>query len=200
MHHPRLYHSLLPWRHHVFVDCGGHDGSSIRRFMTELDPKGRFEMITFEPNAAFRDCYADLPRHRLIPAAVYDRDQTLEFYLDREDGDGSTIFKDKLTASNGGYGTLDKEHPIRVKPIDLSEWLLENTRPSDYLILKLDVEGAEYDILEKMFLDHTIERVAHLFVEWHWNRVGVTNHRHAHIIDTLRRLHIHVAEWDAHGY
>jgi FkbM family methyltransferase len=146
------------------------------------------------------DRYAQFPRHRLIKAAVYDRDQTLEFYLDREDGDGSTLFKEKLTAKNGGYGSLDKEHPIRVKPIDLSEWVLQNTSPSDYLILKLDVEGAEYDILEKMFRDGSIERLAHLFVEWHWNRVGVPNERHASVIETLRRLHIHVADWDAQSY
>ena len=200
MHRPRIYHSLLPWRRHLFVDCGGHDGCSIRRFMTEFDPKGRFDMVTFEPNEAFGRYYSDFPRHRLIQAAVYDRDQTLEFFLDREDGDGSTIFKDKLTAANGGYGSLDKEHPIRVKPIDLSEWLLQNTKPSDYVILKLDVEGAEYDILEKMFCDHSIDRVAHLFVEWHWSRVGVTNHRHAHVIQTLRQLHVHFADWDAQGY
>ncbi len=200
MHRPRLYHSLIPGRRHLFVDCGGNDGCSIRRFMAEFDPKGRFEMVSFEPNDLYRHCYAGFPRHQLIQAAVYDRDQTLEFYLDREDGDGSTLFKEKLTANDGGYGTLDKEHPIRVKPIDLSEWLLNNTEPRDYVIVKLDVEGAEYDILEKMFRDRSIERVAHLFVEWHWSRVGVTNQRHALVIETLRRLRVHVADWDAQGY
>ena len=200
MHRPRLYRSLLPWHRHLFVDCGGHDGCSIRRFMTEFDAKGRFDMVTFEPNEAFRDRYAGLPRHRLIQAAVHDRDGTQQFYLDREDGDGSTLFENKLTAENGGYGTLDTAHPVTVQTVDLAAWLMANTTRSDYVILKLDVEGAEYDILEKMLVDHSIDRVSHLFIEWHWNKVGVPWERHQAVVRGLTERHIHVLEWDAQGF
>lgn len=168
--------------------------------MTEFDPKGRFEMITFEPNESFRGCYSDFPRHRLIKAAVHDSEKTQEFFLDRDDGDGSTLFKNKLTAATGGYGTLDTDHPVTVHTIDLSSWLLENTSPSDYVILKLDVEGAEYDILEKMFRDRSIDRVAHLFIEWHWNKVGVPRERHDSVAQALRRLRIPALDWDAQGF
>ena len=56
------------------------------------------------------------------------------------------------------------------------------------MILKLDVEGAEYDILEKMIRDRSIERLAHLFIEWHWNKVAVPGRDTMPLSDDLKRL------------
>ena len=136
------YHSVIPWRRHLFLDCGGYDGCSIRRFIKDFDRDGRFEIVTFEPNDLYATCYSDLPRHRLIQAAVHDREGFQNFFLDREDGDGSTLFANKLIRGNGGFGTLDTENPVKVRTIDLCRWVRENTSAFDYIILKLDVEGA----------------------------------------------------------
>ena len=194
------YHSIIPWRRHLFVDCGGHDGCSIRRFRKDFDPKGRFEIVTFEPNAAFAGCYSALPRHGLIQAAVSDRNGVQDFFLDREDGDGSTLFRNKLTRETGGFGTLDTANPATVRTVDLSSWIRQNTTMFDYVILKLDVEGAEYDILEKMVRDRTIRRLAHLFVEWHWDRIGIPHDRHEKLLLTLQRHRLPILDWDAQGY
>jgi FkbM family methyltransferase len=194
------YHSRLPWRRHLFVDCGGHDGCSIRRFRKEFDPEGRFEIVTFEPNDVYAACYSDLPRHRLVQAAVSDRDGIQDFFLDREDGDGSTLFANKLTRENGGFGTLDVANPGRVETIDLSNWFRHNTTFFDYIILKLDIEGAEYDVLEKMIRDRTIRRLNHLFIEWHWDRVGIPQERHLKLVRALEDLRLSSVEWDAQGY
>jgi FkbM family methyltransferase len=194
------YHSIIPWRRHLFLDCGGYDGCSIRRFIKDFDREGRFEMVTFEPNDQYATCYSDLPRHRLIQAAVHDREGFQNFFLDREDGDGSTLFGNKLTRANGGLGTLDTANPVKVRTTDLSSWLRENTSAFDYIILKLDVEGAEYDILEKMIRDRIIGRINHLFVEWHWDKVGVPPDRHRTLVRALRRQRVPIFEWDAQGY
>jgi len=193
------YHSVIPGRRHVFVDCGGYDGCSIRRFIKDFDREDRFEMITFEPNDLYATCYSDLPKHRLIQAAVHDRDGFQNFFLDQEDGDGSTLFGNKLTRGNGGFGTLDTANPVKVRTIDLARWLRENTSAFDYIILKLDVEGAEYDILEKMIRDRIIGRINHLFVEWHWSKVGVPHDRHRTLVRALRRKRVPIFEWDAQG-
>ena len=194
------YHSVIPWRRHLFLDCGGKDGCSIRRFIEEFDRKDRFEMVTFEPNDVYATCYSDFPRHRLIQVAVHDREGFQNFFLDREDGDGSTLFRHKLTRENGGFGTLDTANPVKVRTIDLSRWLRENTNAFDYIILKLDVEGAEYDILEKMIRDRTIRRINHLFIEWHWDRVGISEDRHRTLLRALLRRRVPIFEWDANGY
>jgi len=213
LQHPRLrfllvglgaagvrHHSVIPWRRHIFVDGGGYNGCSIRRFLKEFDCKGRFELVTFEPNERFAKCYSEFPKHRLIQAAVHDRDGSQHFFLDPEDGDGSTLFRNKLTRETGGFGTLDVANPVNVRTIDLSRWLREHTTNFNYVILKLDVEGAEYDILEKMIRDRTIRRIKHLFVEWHWNRVGISRERHEQLISALQRRNVAILEWDALGY
>jgi FkbM family methyltransferase len=194
------YHSVIPWRRHVFLDCGGYDDCSIQRFIKDFDREGRFEMVTFEPNDLYATCYSDLPRHRLIQAAVHDQEGFQNFFLDREDGDGSTFFRNKLTRENGGFGTLDTANPVKVRTIDLSRWLRKNTSMFDYVILKLDVEGAEYDVLENMIRDRTIRRINHLFVEWHWDKIGVPYDRHQTLVHALRRQRVPIFEWDAQGY
>ncbi len=143
---------------------------------------------------------AAFAKHNLIQAAVSDSDGAAEFYLDREDGDGSTLFRNKLTRENGGYGTLDTANPDIVKTIDLSRWIRDELRPNDYIVLKLDVEGAEYDILEKMARDDTLRRVRHLFVEWHWQKIGLPESRHMKVLQLLKDQRIPVREWDAAGY
>jgi len=192
--------SLLPWKRNVFVDGGGNDGCSVRKFRKELDPRGRFDIYTFEPNPLYGKCYEGVARHTLIPAALHDRDGTQSFFLDREDGDGSTLFENKLTSANGGYGTLDTESPMEVRTIDLSRWIASELSGNDHLVLKLDVEGAEYDILEKMFAEGTITRVRRLFIEWHWFKVGIPQERHDRLVERLARERIPVEEWDARGY
>ena len=157
-------------------------------------------MVSFEPNDVFAKCYSDFPRHRLVQAAVCDRDGFQDFFLDPEDADGSTLFKNKLTRETGGYGTLDVANPVKVRTIDLSRWLRQHTNKFDYIILKLDVEGAEYDILEKMIQDRIIRRIKHLFVEWHWNRVGISRERHEELIRALQRRRVPILEWNALGY
>jgi len=165
-----------------------------------LDSYERFHIFTFEPNSIYANNYINLTRHTLIPAILHNRDGYTEFFLDREDGDGSTIFKDKLTSENGGYGTLDTAAPESIKTVDLSRWIQQNTVLSDFIALKLDVEGAEYDILEKMHVDKTLSRIKVLYIEWHWQKVGIPKERHDSVVNFLNQIKIPIVDWDAQGY
>ncbi|MDO3379582.1 FkbM family methyltransferase [Geoalkalibacter halelectricus] len=192
--------TINPKRKNVFIDGGGNDGSSVRKFRKKYDIFCRFEIYTFEPNEIYKPNYQGISRHNLIQCALSDKDGEQLFYLDRDDGDGSTLFKDKLTEKNGGYGTLDLLEPVKVKVLNLSNWLLSNFSIKDYIVLKLDVEGAEYDILEKMISDGTINYIRRIFIEWHWEKIGVPFDRHEKILNSLSALGIQVDEWDARGY
>lgn len=191
---------MLPWKRNIFIDGGGNNGCSVRKFRKELDSYERFHIFTFEPNSIYANNYINLTRHTLIPAILHNRDGYTEFFLDREDGDGSTIFKDKLTSENGGYGTLDTAAPESIKTVDLSRWIQQNTVLSDFIALKLDVEGAEYDILEKMHVDKTLSRIKVLYIEWHWQKVGIPKERHDSVVNFLNQIKIPIVDWDAQGY
>jgi hypothetical protein len=56
---------------------------------------------------------------------------------------------------------------LYVESFDFSQWLESNFSERDYIILSLDIEGAEYPILDKMFRDSTMKYVDRLYVEFH---------------------------------
>ena len=58
----------------------------------------------------------------------------------------------------------------RVECIDFSKWLEKTVKKEDYVIIKMDIEGAEFDVIEKMILDQTIKLVDELHVEFHEQR------------------------------
>lgn len=190
----------LPWTRKLFIDCGGHNGSSVRKFRRQFDPTCRFEIFTFEPNPAFARDYANFQRHHLLPYAVWTDDTEMDFFLDREDGDGSTLIREKTTREDGGIGQLDKEIPLKVRAIDLSSWIKRNFRNGDHLVLKLDIEGAEYKVLEKLIQDETIKLVDQLFIEWHWSKIGLAEAAHRDLASRLATLGIPVTEWDAQRF
>ncbi len=66
--------------------------------------------------------------------------------------------------SLGRIGTVVKKNGIRVPCFDFSRWLAGLGYP---VILKMDVEGAEYPLLKRMIRDGTNRLVSELVMEWH---------------------------------
>jgi FkbM family methyltransferase len=169
----------------------------VRKFRRLYDRRERFRVYSFEPNPQYHHCYEGLRHHTLVRAAVDDRDGVADFYLDREDGDGSTLFKWKRGRDEGFWGVLDRDTPIPVQTVDLSAWIRRHLDTHAHIVVKLDVEGAEYNVLEKMAVDGTLARVGHLLVEWHWNRVGVSRERHDRVVRLLEEAGVPWEPWDA---
>ena len=175
----------------IFIDCGGHDGSSVRKFRRTRDPDAAYDVVTFEPNPLYRQCYHGFKNHQLIAAAVWTEDGARDLYLDPVDGDGSSLLREKRS------GALDREHPIRVATVALSAWIRRTVAEGDDAILKLDVEGAEYAVLDKMLTDGTARLVRELLIEWHWAKVGVSEATHDDLIKRWEATGIPTSYWDA---
>ena len=60
---------------------------------------------------------------------------------------------------------LAPQPPRLVECVDFAAWLDRLNR--DDVVVKMDVEGAEYMLLEHMIATGTIERVGLLLIEWH---------------------------------
>ena len=84
-----------------------------------------------------------------------------------------------------------------VKGLHLSEWIRTNFDKDDYIILKMDVEGAEYEVLEKMIDEDTINYVDKLYVEFHGMRVFKTREDTKKLRTEIRGRGIPVHNWDA---
>jgi FkbM family methyltransferase len=158
-----------------FIDVGGWNSTSVRVFRKLYDPDCNYKIYTFEPEPDFYKFYTDLTNHELIQAAAWIEDGTIEFYRENKKSSklGGTLLTNKTT------GDLNYKQPYKVKCVDLSNWLLTNFQPEDKIIMKMDIEGAEYQVIPKMVADGSIHRLRTLMVEWHWRKLkGMTEEEH----------------------
>lgn len=174
-----------------FIDCGGHDGCSVVKFLAE---RPGFKCISFEPNPAFTSLYSWLPT-TLMRKAVSTYDGTVSFTVDPLDGDGSSIVSGKNVVWDGSMANADCP-TVTVDCVDLSGFIARTVRPEDYLCLKVDVEGAEYEIFPKMLRDGTISLVDELYAEFHWHKCGVPQAQHDELVRQLE-AHLPLRDWDA---
>lgn len=56
---------------------------------------------------------------------------------------------------------------ISVKAIDFSAWLAETVTLDDYVVCKVDAEGSEYELVQRLLADGTLCLCDRLAVEWH---------------------------------
>jgi FkbM family methyltransferase len=177
----------------VFIDCGAHRGQSIRKFLTTRQYKENlFEIWSFEPNFELIKEFAHRARKmkniRIIPQAVWFEDKEMNFYLDRNDGDGSSLLKEKKHPS--GFKENDLDNPLKAYAFDFSAWVLNNFSPDDYIIVKMDIEGAEYGVLAKMIADGALDYVNELYIEWHHEKVNIPKEVHDALVEKIKSMSI----------
>lgn len=180
-----------------FIDGGGYDGCSVRKFRHLYDPNLEYFIYSFEPNKIFNKYY-DFEKHSLINSGIYIKNGELDFYLDNIDYDGSSIY----LKSN-----IHNKTKINISVIDFSEWLsnlIIKHKPSD-IILKLDIEGAEYQVLNKLIDTNLLRYIKNLFIEWHEDRllyVDIEEYKKIKlkVTDYCTRHNISIKEWDAIPY
>jgi FkbM family methyltransferase len=129
-------------------------------------------LYLFEPNPlSFNDIsiHAEelkIPNLKVYDQAAWDEDCHKEFWLGvRHNKDGS--LKGRGSASLfSGKSRLGKEKS-NVKCIDFDKWLRENLLKDDYVYLRMDIEGAEYNVLPKMIEGGSMEYINCLSIEFH---------------------------------
>jgi FkbM family methyltransferase len=134
------------------------------------------------------ETYLDGTRVVLERKAAWIEDGEIEFARVRGlRGWDSTVMR----AKNSRREWTGAADVIRVPCFDFSAWL---RRLPEYPVVKLDVEGAEFPILERLHQDSTDALVAELLVEWHDEKMPDFAERKTALVSALR---CPVSEWDA---
>jgi len=190
----------------IFIDCGSHDGCSIRKFRDLYDKKEEYEIYSFEPNPHLQKYYDQLyNKHTHYSKGVWVKDGKIDFYVSGCTG-GSTLIETKYKHNEKKRITrkivcnliLPIEEKINIDCIDLSYWIKNTFSKDDYIILKMDIEGAEYEILYKMIKESTLDYINELLIEFHNHKSGYTQHDDNCIISILKEKNIKVdTTWDA---
>lgn len=87
---------------------------------------------------------------------------------------------------------IDPDNFRWVETVDFSKFLKDNFSREDRIVLKVDIEGLEYDLLEKMLAEGTVSYVERLFCEWHKEKAGIPEDRHCRLIESLQKAGLSV--------
>ena len=132
-------------------------------------------VFTFEPNKKFRPkivrAMANHSNFVLIPKAAWTKDGVIDFTSANGQELGATVVPEKATllARTARRGKGQKLTIDSVPSLDLLTFLHQHVASGDFLALKLDCEGCEYEVLERIqrLVPNLRELVSVLFMEWH---------------------------------
>ena len=161
-----------------FIDCGGHVGETIHSFkQSKLYESFDWRIHSFEPHHDLvckmlcRDD-ADVTVHQ---KAVWTRDGKVSFFptdgvgsysgVDGVPWGSSTLMAEKTS------GRVSPARSFEVECIDLAGFIFEQAVASSNIFLKLDIEGAEYDVIAHLLRTGAMKNVKHLFVEFHRDKM-----------------------------
>lgn len=182
----------------IFIDAGAHLGESIEYFLkSNIPDKDKFEIHSFEAHPwNFKKLKKKYNKHTKINCyncAIWDKNEEKINFYQRKNFNynaSSSLLKNKKT------GNLDTLNPIFIKSIDFSKFILKNFKINDYIILKMDIEGAEYKVLEKMFQDGSINYINIILIEFHNLKVDINKDVDDSIIKMLNDKNIKVITED----
>jgi FkbM family methyltransferase len=161
----RYLKGLGPGR--IAIDCGANVGD----ITVQLAGTGA-EVYAFEPNPfAFerlKDRTRGYPNVTCINKGVWDKNTSAELYFHKEAGKNGEFwsFASSIFSSKGN---VDPNHSVTVGLIDLAEFILKLERPVD--LLKIDIEGAECEVLEEFLNKDLQNKVKLTLVETHDSKI-----------------------------
>lgn len=175
-----------------YIDAGGRafessTGGWFLPIYTATNPRARdFHIIAFEPDPLYRHEWEGRANIEFYPYAVSDRNGTANF------GSKWLTIVDR-TGVPTARAPGQEEH--NVTTIDFSDLLKRRVNKDDFLVVKMDVEGAEWLVVPKMIEEGTIYLIDELFLECH---AGYREKKRADCLDlivTLRNMGIYAHEW-----
>jgi len=178
----------------VFVDCGAHCGESILRAKRQFGLNTR--IISFEPIPYFANeiekIWKDDDNVDVVNAAVWIEDGISEFQISTSITDGSSLLAQPIEERREEY------LGIKVNTFDFSSFLKQFKEKNFKLVVKFDIEGAEYHVLNKMIEENTINYVDEFWGEWHEPRTDEQKILQSKVFNFLRENNIVFNVWEEH--
>ena len=151
----------------VVLDCGANQGE-----IAALFAKTKAEVYAFEPDpiaySLLSKRFEGVAKVHCLQKAVWIEPDQLDLYLhtsqDGKNADftvSSSLIKEKKNVSD--------QHNISIEAIDLIDFI--DKLGKKVSILKMDVEGAEIKILERIITEKAYHRIGLILVETHETKI-----------------------------
>jgi len=171
----------FPAKRKIYFDCGTHLFQGFSQFAQKLDLKYGWETHCFEANPIVYEKSKPILdgllkqgykiQHNNI--AISDKEEITKVNCAYSpDADythlGSNILKDppdKDKRYDDNFNYLDQD--IKVQTKKLSNILKETCSKDDFVVLKLDIEGSEFAVIDDIIETGTYEYLNEIYVEFH---------------------------------
>ncbi|KAL3531631.1 hypothetical protein ACH5RR_005152 [Cinchona calisaya] len=161
---------------YVYVDVGSRSyGSSIVSWFKKQYPKQNktFEIYAIEADKHFHEEYKYKKGVKLLPYAAWVRNETLFFEINQD-----PIDKDVEKGRGMGRiqpvqslnGVSDGSNVDEIPGFDFAEWLKSTVSVRDFVVMKMDVEGTEFNLIPRLIETGAICLIDEFFLECHYNR------------------------------
>ncbi|XP_068668499.1 uncharacterized protein [Aristolochia californica] len=162
-------------RRYVYVDVGARSyGSSIGSWFRKQYPKQNrtFDIYAIEADKTFHEEYSKKKGVNLLPYAAWLRNETLFFEINRDPGQsheenmgGRGMGRIKRAGATNLGAEVDK-----IQGFDFSNWLKSTVSEKDFVVMKMDVEGTEFDLIPRLVETGAICLIDELLLECHYSR------------------------------
>ena len=190
----------------LLYDLGAHWGESIDYFSKHLNNLDSWDVISVEASSISyeklknkAEQYQNLFHNiSLINAFVYHKDSNIEFieYTDDFNSAGSTYSKTKFennSKKKPEYANLSHNilHP---EIFNIVTSYKDNLDKYDEIIIKMDIEGAEYDVLPSLIDVISVNHTRNMYIEFHDNKLNIAPIVSRRWSNVIKNLGIQVRE------
>lgn len=173
----------------IFYDLGSHLFEGLEKFNEFYKFDNTWKIYCFEANPhtfkASLKIKAESPwlqnlNIEMINAAVSNKNGTTDFecYFDADKNSYTDVGSTTLTLRDSFFKEVHKDSTYAnmgddycrvesIQTLSFSEFLRKHTNYGDQVIVKMDIEGSEFDTLTDMIMNNTHYLVKTIYIEWH---------------------------------
>jgi len=193
----------------VFIDLGAADGNTFAEFMNGKYgpvancPSGEWSAVLVEANPRFNEKLAAVGTSQAV-GSVDIKSSTAAYMCEGQ----TSFFLDTVnTAKNYWGSSMSSSHTdvqasgktkVTVPTMNLNRVLYEHTIASDWVMVKMDIEGSEFDVLPCVAQSASASLIDRLYLEQHdpsWGLTGTTLAEMEAAKNTLRKKGVDIPNY-----
>lgn len=163
----------------IFIDCGTHMFQGFYEFVNKFKIDNSWECYSFEANPiTFEKSKPILNSiikngfnisHKNI--AISNQDGYIKINCEvSEDGTGqgsNILYNPPSLDKQWGHNLNYIDNEILVESIDFVKFIKEKCSENDYVLIKMDIEGSEFMVLDSIIQSDVIKIIGDIYVEFH---------------------------------